>query len=189
MQAKQLGGDTSRGWRSWSQRFDAEAEQVGARSKAEAFVREILDGGNRPWLGLGRARRAGDHGHRGRGRWLYWEHWLCWGRRRAAVPALQPARALLSFSSSRRAFNEVLQTRLCRAGGRGGDPVTHILGSPRAAPSSPQPPRAALAGDSCEAPGRDRAAGTGTVRRHRRGYPISQHRLEHPQSQGSIIFR
>lgn len=67
------------------------------------------------------------------------------GRRCAAVPALQPSRTLLSFSSSRRAFNEVLQPRLCRAGSRGGDPVTHILISPRAA----------LAGDSCKAPGRD----------------------------------
>lgn len=72
--------------------------------------------------------------------------------------AAGPRPALLQLQQ--RAFNEVLQTRLCRAGGRGGDPVTHILGSPRAAPSSPQPPRAALAGDSCEAPGRDRA-GTG----------------------------
>lgn len=189
MQAKQLGGDTSRGWRSWSQRFDAEAEQVGARSKVEALVREIFGWGKPALARVGACKESRGSRTSRTGTLVVLGTLAVLGMPVCCSPSAEasPCPALLQLQQ--RAFNEVLQTRLCRAGGRGGDPVTHILGSPRAAPSSPQPPRAALAGDSCDAPGRDRAAGTGTVHRHRRGYPISQHRLEHPQSQGSIIFR
>lgn len=38
---RQLGGDASWGGGSWSQRFGAEAEQVGARNKAKVFVGEM----------------------------------------------------------------------------------------------------------------------------------------------------